>query len=167
MDSNIDNFPTFFQGSMSLFEDFQSNETTEDWPSDSFSAPTTFSSGVDGRYQLNDIEYINPTFLDSQNPDGTSDFFDSYFLPATQNIQNELSAFHPEHFTDLEFGQQQILQPQQGGPEFTVPNAPDTSADDYMSLHWSDGQRSSLATLHDVEDEPTAGHSSEQGEKLR
>ena len=71
-----------------------------------------------------ETEYINPTFLDSQNPDGMSGFFDNYFLPATQNIQNELSAFHPEHFTDLEFGQQQILQAQQGGPEFTVPNAP-------------------------------------------
>jgi hypothetical protein len=96
-----------------------------------------------------------------------SDFFDNYFPPATQNIQIKLSAFHPEHFTALDLGQPQNFQPQQGGPEFNVTNAPDTSADDYIGLYWSDGQRGSLSTSHDVEDEPTASHGSEQGGNLR
>ena len=84
-----------------------------------------------------------------------SDFINDYPLPVIQNSQNELSAFHLERSTAMDFEQQQLnFQIQQGGPEVTIPNALHTSADDYTSFDWPEGQRGGLATVDHIANDP-------------
>ena len=140
--------------------DFQCGETSLNRPSCKSQAPITSSSSIDGRYQLNsasqfDIEYIDPVMLESRNPIAMNDFIYDYPLPAIQNNQNELPTFHPEQSTAIDLEQQQqIFQTQQGGPEVTIPNALYTSANDYTSFDWPEGQRGGLATSDHIENEP-------------
>ena len=140
--------------------DFQCGETSLNRPSCKSQGPTTFSSSIDGRYQLNkasqfDIEYIDPVMLESRNPTVMSDFTYDYPLPAIQNAQNELSTFHPDWPTAMNFEQQQQnFQTQQGGPEVTNPNALDTSAQDHTSFDWPKGPRGGLTTLDHIANEP-------------
>ena len=111
------NFSTNLHNSVSA--DFQSDETSVNRPSCKSPAPITFSSSIDGQYQLNrtpqfNIEYIDPAMLESRNPTAMSSYVHDYPLPAIQNPQNEFSAFHLERSTAVDFEQQQqILQSQQ------------------------------------------------------
>jgi hypothetical protein len=162
MDSHNFNFPSDFNHFMSPFAGFQSDETSEGWPSAASAIPNPH-----GRYRFDSVsqsdpECINPAFLEFHNTAAMSDFFDDYRLPAPQKIQTELPPFHPEGFAATDFGhQQQFLQPQQGSSELTAPNALDTSADDCVCFDWPAGQRGSLAMLHDVENEPVTSYDSE------
>ena len=148
--------------------DFQCGETSLNRPSCKSQAPTTFSSSIDGRYQLNrasqfDIEYIDPVMLESRNPTAMNDFIYDYPLPAIQNNQTELPTFHPERSTAMDFEQQQQnFQTQQGGPEVTIPNALHTSANDYTSFDWPEGHRGGLATLDHIANEPIGSPDSRQ-----
>jgi hypothetical protein len=135
MDSYDLNDPTFLLDSEFPFSDFLYDEPSES--SSAPTAPTMFSSSIDGQYRLNgpslfDTEYIDPAML--MGPDTTSmgNSLNDCTFPAMQDSQIELSPYHPEWqspATDFE-QQQQIFQGQQGvrSPGVVFPNALDTSA---------------------------------------
>lgn len=104
MDSHDLNVPLDIDHSALLFADFQCDEASVDTSFGESTAPFTFSSNIDGRYQLNNAslfytEYIDPALLEAQNPIATNNFLNHYCSPAIQSTQNDLSPFHPAWHT--------------------------------------------------------------------
>lgn len=176
MDSHDLNVPLNIDDSALLFPDFQCDEATVDTSFGESMAPFTFSSNIDGRYQLNnsaslfDTEYIDPALLQAQNPVATNNFLNNCCSPAIQYTQNDLSPFHPAWHTlaaDFE-EQQQNFQSQQGVPDGAFPNALDTSSYDGSSFDWPEGWQGgqgSLATLGHIANEPTVSLAFSQKEE--
>jgi hypothetical protein len=141
------NDPTFLLDSEFPFSDFLYDEPSES--SSAPTAPTMFSSSIDGQYHLNgpslfDTEYIDPAMR--MGPDTTSmgNSLNDYAFPAMQDSQIELSPYRPEWQSPApDFEQQQIFQAQQGvsSPGVVFPNALDTSAQSDASSDSPGGQQ--------------------------
>lgn len=165
MDSHNLKVPLDIDDSALLLADFQCDEATVGTSFDESIAPFTFSSNIDGRYQLNtaslfDTEYIDAALLEAQNPVSTNNFLNNYCSPAIQDTQNDLSPFHPAwHTPAANFEeQQQNFQSQQGVPDGAFPNALNTSSHDGSSFDWPEawqGGQGSLTTLDHIGNEPT------------
>lgn len=165
MDSHELSAPPYIDNSVFPFADFQFDEASMDRPSSESAAPNTFSSNIDGRYQLNnaslfDTEYIDPALLEAPNPVAMNNFLNDYCSPAMQYTENDPSPFHPEWHspaTDFE-EQQQNFQSQQGVHEGIFPNALDTLPPGGTSFDWpgaSQGGQGSPATPDHLANGPT------------
>ncbi|KAF4615585.1 hypothetical protein G7Y89_g15289 [Cudoniella acicularis] len=175
MDTHNLNDPTYLHDSVLPFADFQPDEASEDKLSRNPPAPTTFSSSIDGRYQLNgaslsDTEYIDPALLERSNPSAMVDFIKDYSFPAMQYTQSELSPYHPDWqspTTDFE-QQQQNFQTPHGVPEGAFPNAPDTPAQYDIGFDWlgtREGIQDSLILDH-IANQPTGSLAFSQREHV-